>query len=82
LADDAIDPPSTRLASEDSGIPSASHRRLDEFSAAVWAVYDMRDLWRSLGPRAEPARKDDKPGRNDICFCGSGKKYKKCHGAN
>ncbi|WP_368669956.1 SEC-C metal-binding domain-containing protein [Beijerinckia sp. L45] len=19
-------------------------------------------------------------GRNDICFCGSGKKYKKCHG--
>ena len=23
-----------------------------------------------------------KPGRNDDCFCGSGKKYKKCHGAN
>jgi len=22
-----------------------------------------------------------KPGRNDPCFCGSGKKYKKCHGA-
>lgn len=21
-----------------------------------------------------------KPGRNDLCFCGSGKKYKKCHG--
>ncbi len=21
-------------------------------------------------------------GRNDQCFCGSGKKYKKCHGAN
>lgn len=21
------------------------------------------------------------PGRNDTCFCGSGKKYKKCHGA-
>jgi uncharacterized protein YecA (UPF0149 family) len=20
-------------------------------------------------------------GRNDPCFCGSGKKYKKCHGA-
>ncbi len=25
--------------------------------------------------------KKDKPGRNDLCFCGSGKKYKKCHGA-
>jgi preprotein translocase subunit SecA len=23
-----------------------------------------------------------KLGRNDLCFCGSGKKYKKCHGAN
>jgi len=20
-----------------------------------------------------------KPGRNDVCWCGSGKKYKKCH---
>jgi hypothetical protein len=26
--------------------------------------------------RAEP-----KLGRNDPCFCGSGQKYKKCHGA-
>ena len=23
----------------------------------------------------------DKVGRNDPCWCGSGKKYKKCHGA-
>ena len=35
---------------------------------------------------AEPAsatvvRKDVKVGRNDPCPCGSGKKYKKCHGA-
>jgi preprotein translocase subunit SecA len=22
---------------------------------------------------------DDRPGRNDPCYCGSGKKYKKCH---
>ena len=26
-------------------------------------------------------KKEDKVGRNDICPCGSGKKYKKCHGA-
>lgn len=25
------------------------------------------------------ARKGDKPGRNDPCWCGSGRKYKKCH---
>lgn len=22
---------------------------------------------------------NDLPDRNDLCFCGSGKKYKKCH---
>ena len=31
--------------------------------------------------KAEPARRTaDKVGRNDPCPCGSGKKYKKCHG--
>jgi preprotein translocase subunit SecA len=24
---------------------------------------------------------DEQIGRNDPCWCGSGKKYKKCHGA-
>ena len=24
---------------------------------------------------------DEKIGRNDPCWCGSGKKFKKCHGA-
>ena len=32
-------------------------------------------------PAAEPARREtDKVGRNDPCPCGSGKKYKRCHG--
>ena len=31
--------------------------------------------------RAEPYRRAEaKQGRNDPCACGSGKKYKKCHG--
>jgi len=28
-----------------------------------------------------PVRREEHPGRNDPCSCGSGKKYKKCHGA-
>ncbi len=28
----------------------------------------------------EPVHAEDEPGRNDPCPCGSGKKYKKCHG--
>ncbi|GMU65828.1 MAG: protein translocase subunit SecA [Acidobacteriota bacterium] len=30
---------------------------------------------------AQPVRVEKIPGRNDPCWCGSGKKYKKCHGA-
>ncbi|HEX2844414.1 MAG TPA: SEC-C metal-binding domain-containing protein, partial [Candidatus Limnocylindria bacterium] len=29
----------------------------------------------------QPARSGPKIGRNDPCYCGSGKKFKKCHGA-
>ena len=66
---------------EEGGEPTVSHRRIGEFADAIWAVYDLRNVWHSLGERVEPARAADKPGRNDPCFCGSGKKYKKCHGA-
>ncbi|MGH2381914.1 MAG: preprotein translocase subunit SecA [Candidatus Limnocylindria bacterium] len=32
------------------------------------------------GNGASPARSGPKIGRNDPCYCGSGKKFKKCHG--
>nr|MBP6635862.1 SEC-C domain-containing protein [Paludibacter sp.] len=32
--------------------------------------------------RTEPIRVEKKVGRNDVCPCGSGKKFKNCHGAN
>lgn len=62
--------------------PSVSVERLNSFGDAIWAVYDLRELWKSIGPRVETVRKAAEPGRNDLCHCGSGKKYKKCHGAN
>ena len=72
--------PTVSMAAEDSP-PSVSEQRLDDFGAAIWAVYDLRQLWKSLGPRTEALRKAPEPGRNDPCPCGSGRKYKKCHGA-
>jgi preprotein translocase subunit SecA len=30
--------------------------------------------------KAQPVRTETKVGRNEPCPCGSGKKYKKCHG--
>jgi len=45
----------------------------------------QRELQYQTGPaQAEapkPVRAGAKVGRNDPCPCGSGKKYKKCHGA-
>ena len=32
--------------------------------------------------RREPIRNPDKVGRNELCPCGSGKKYKLCHGSS
>lgn len=32
------------------------------------------------GGKVQTIVKDDEPGRNDVCPCGSGKKYKKCCG--
>lgn len=33
-------------------------------------------------PKIAPVQVEKKPGRNEPCFCGSGKKYKNCHGQN
>lgn len=80
LTEDDRGEPAVSMYSED-GPPSVSNERLDTMGAAIWAVYELRQVWRSLGPRTDPVRKAAEPGRNDLCPCGSGKKYKKCHGA-
>jgi uncharacterized protein len=81
LTEDDTDPPAISMFSEDAP-PSVSKARMEAFGDALWAVYDLHDVWRSIGPRVEQIRKVAEPGRNDPCPCGSGKKYKKCHGAN
>ncbi len=66
---------------DEEGPPSVSEARLTAFGEALWAVYDMHQIWHSLGPRTGTVIKAPEPGRNDPCTCGSGKKYKKCCGA-
>jgi hypothetical protein len=45
---------------------------------AVWADEDEEDQEDFAMP-PEPVQRRHTPGRNDPCWCGSGKKYKKCH---
>lgn len=80
LTEDDTGTPIENMHDED-GPPSVSEARLNAFGEALWAVYDMRQIWRSLGPKVGTIVKGEQPGRNDPCSCGSGKKYKKCCGA-
>lgn len=68
---------------EDAGSGSAEDR--DELVAeALIAAYDLREYWREAQFERErvkePIRRQTKIGRNDPCPCGSGRKYKLCHG--
>lgn len=60
--------------------PRKAHQLALEIEANLPAIHKF---W---VPRRKPAvetvkREEPKVGRNDDCPCGSGKKYKKCHGA-
>ena len=80
MTEDDTAKPEVSPLSEDGAL-STSIARLNAFGEAIWAVYDLRELWKTIGPRVETVRAVATPGRNDPCYCGSGKKYKKCHGA-
>ena len=80
LTEDDTATPDVSMYAED-GPPSVSQVRLNAFGEALWAVYDLHQIWSSLGPRVGTVVKGNTPGRNDPCSCGSGKKFKKCCGA-
>jgi uncharacterized protein len=47
----------------------------------VFAVADLWEITRDARYKVQPVRRDaPKVGRNDPCPCGSGKKFKACHG--
>jgi uncharacterized protein len=49
---------------------------------ACFGVQDLRVYWIDHAPKPATRRVQAAPGRNDPCPCGSGKKFKKCHGAS
>jgi len=55
--------------------------RDDLIQEALYAAQDLRCFWVENQPVVETRRVEPQPGRNDPCPCGSGKKFKKCHGA-
>jgi hypothetical protein len=49
--------------------------------AAEAVVNSIREYCIKQSPYLLPAGRTEMPRRNDPCFCGSGMKYKKCHGS-
>ena len=53
----------------------------DGIEDLVSAAVDLWDLTQRQRFHVQTIQRDGpKLGRNDPCFCGSGKKYKQCHG--
>jgi uncharacterized protein len=70
---------------EEVGAADAAAEVRDELIGdALVAAYDLREYWRDLQFEQirvkEPIRREPKVGRNDPCPCGSGRKFKLCHG--
>jgi preprotein translocase subunit SecA len=65
------------------GQPSALEQVAVAGSAGAADLAASQAVGGNAGDVVETVVKDehDKVGRNDPCWCGSGKKFKKCHGA-
>lgn len=60
---------------------SAALDRDAQIDAACLAAQQLRLYWVDHAPRPSTRRVEAQPGRNEPCPCGSGLKFKKCHGA-
>lgn len=78
LTEDDLEPPA--LPSLGETPPSVSQLRAELVASSIWAVYDLYETHRELGPRVATVYAKALPGRNEACHCGSGLKFKKCCG--
>ncbi len=61
-------------------VQEAKERRRTDMSGMRTSKEDLSSDGRKEPKKAEPVRNVQKVGRNEPCPCGSGKKFKQCHG--
>jgi preprotein translocase subunit SecA len=61
-------------------VKEAKVRRRTDMSGMKTSKEDLNSDGRKEPKKAEPVRNAQKVGRNEPCPCGSGKKFKQCHG--
>lgn len=57
-----------------------SQKGIDPLSDPDMEAARQQDTRNNAEAGQEPLKKKDLPGRNEPCYCGSGKKFKNCHG--
>jgi uncharacterized protein len=62
--------------------PGKTFTRDELIDEACFCVQDLRLFWVDHAPTHRPLRRTPRPGRNDPCPCGSGRKFKKCCGVS
>jgi preprotein translocase subunit SecA len=80
-----VDPEEAREIEERQRKAAVKQERLIAQHEAAESVYSSASGMPENGGENEPLPQqpvvaEKKPGRNDLCYCGSGKKYKNCHG--
>jgi hypothetical protein len=80
---DAAEAEMARLLPYVPGLPGRGRQELRNQRAIIAALRAERArIGGGAGGNAQPRQRHRKIGRNEQCPCGSGKKYKRCHGAN
>ena len=86
LVEEALDTIAALVPDDDEagGGEACADERDELIGEALVAAYDLREYWRDVQFEQvrvkEPIRREPKIGRNDPCPCGSGRKFKQCHG--
>lgn len=76
------DPESVRRAAPEQKTDYSKYRTQKEDTDSIPVKGgNGQDIQQNQPRKLEPIRVENKVGRNDLCPCGSGKKYKNCHGA-
>lgn len=70
----------SRARAEDLYLPADCVRHFMVPWRPEASVY-LLSVWENYYGRKQPIVAQKEPGRNEPCSCGSGKKYKRCHGA-
>ncbi len=70
----------SNIAKAETASPTGQHVHEDIENNLGSDLAGVEVTVRSAGHKAEPDKNTKKIGRNKPCYCGSGKKFKKCHG--